>query len=259
MNYENNKASFLFKKRAFVELEQHENELKINWEGEACEDEIKEEVVRRFRLEDDMKTVYKSIIKDKFMLDAVTELYGLRLTLSDPWDTLASFICSINNNLRNIKCIVGNLSCMFGEKVEIGGKRFYSFPEISSILKADFKGLRECKLGFRTDYLKNAAKACSDKINLGSLRESSYLDGKMELMRIEGVGEKIADCVMLFAYGKLEAFPVDVWVRRTMSKVYFKNKKITDKKIREFANCYWDGYAGYAQQYVYWHGRNKAE
>lgn len=71
------------------------------------------------------------------------------------------------------------------------------------------------------------------------------------------MGEKIADCVLLFAYGKLEAFPVDVWVRRTMQRVYFKNKKVADKEIQKFAGDYWGGYAGYAQQYVYWYGRNK--
>jgi N-glycosylase/DNA lyase len=258
MNYQNNKASFLFKKRALVELEQKGEELKINWLGDAEENEIVNEVMNKFRLKDDMKLIYGKIIRDKFMLDAVTELYGLRLTLSDPWEALVCFICSINNNLRNIKCIIGNLSRMFGEKVEVGDKYFYSFPDISSILKADFRALRECKLGFRTDYLKNAANACSDKIDLTSISSLSYLDGRMELMRIKGIGEKIADCVMLFAYGRLESFPVDVWVRRTMSKVYFQNKKITDNKIREFARCYWNGYAGYAQQYVYWHGRNKS-
>lgn len=259
MDYQNNKASFLFKKRAFVELEQTGDALKINWEGDAGEDEILNEVITRFRLKDDMKLIYKNIMRDKFMLDAVTELYGLRLTLSDPWETLACFICSINNNLRNIKCIVGNLSRTFGERVEINEKCFYSFPDTQSILKADLGALKGCKLGFRTGYLKNAARACSEKIDLKKLEDETYGNGRMELMRIKGVGEKIADCVMLFAYGKLEAFPIDVWVRRTMNEVYFQNRKVSDNKIREFAGDYWNGYAGYAQQYVYWHGRDKVE
>ena len=84
-----------------------------------------------------------------------------------------------------------------------------------------------------------------------------YPEGRMELMRIKGVGEKIADCVLLFAYGKLESFPVDIWVRRTMQKIYFKNKKVNDAEIQKFARDYWDGYAGYAQQYVFWYGRNR--
>jgi len=256
MNYENGRVQFLVN-RALVSLHQTSDALRIEWKGEGSPREIREVVEDRFRLRDDMRLVYKNFIRDEFMLHAVRELYGLRLTLSDPWEALACFICSANNNLRNIRCIVGNLSRKFGEKVEVGGESFYRFPDASCLSQADFKSLKQCKLGFRAEYIKNAAKACSTKINLTDIAGMSYQEGKMELMRIKGVGEKIADCVMLFSYGKMESFPVDVWVRRTMQKVYFKNKKVTDAEIQMFARDYWNGYAGYAQQYVYWYGRNR--
>ncbi|MEM3555208.1 MAG: 8-oxoguanine DNA glycosylase [Candidatus Micrarchaeia archaeon] len=252
MNYENGRAEFLVNNSP-VSVEQIENSLKVEWRGES--EEVKKVVEYRFRLKDDMKLIYKKIIKDEFMLNAVRELYGLRLTLSNPWETLACFICSTNNNLKNIKCIVSNLSSLLGEKVVVDGRVFHRFPTPEKISEADLGLLKKCKLGFRAGYLKNAARMCLEKIDLGSLAEMSYEEGRMELMRVEGVGEKIADCVMLFAYGKLEAFPVDVWVRKTMKRVYFKGKKATDLEIREFARNYWGEYAGYAQQYVYRYGR----
>ncbi|NYZ79184.1 hypothetical protein H0N99_03475, partial [Candidatus Micrarchaeota archaeon] len=95
------------------------------------------------------------------------------------------------------------------------------------------------------------------RIDLEKIAGMSYHEGRMELMRIKGVGEKITDCVMLFSYGKMESFPVDVWVRRTMQKIYFKSKKVNDAEIQKFARDYWDGYAGYAQQYIFWYGRNR--
>jgi N-glycosylase/DNA lyase len=255
MDYQNEKVQFLVN-RALVSMQETPNALRVEWEGEGSEHEIKEVVEDRFRLKDDMKLIYRKLIRDEFMLKAVRELYGLRLTLSDPWETLACFICSANNNLKNIKCIVNNLSHKFGERFEVEGKYFYRFPDACCLSEADFKSLKQCKLGFRAEYIKNAAKACCEKIDLEGIAEMSYHEGRMELMRIKGVGEKIADCVMLFAYGKLESFPVDVWVRRTMQKIYFKNKKVSDREIQRFARDYWDGYAGYAQQYVYWYGRN---
>lgn len=256
MDYTNGRVQFLVN-RALVSIEQTLDVLKVEWKGEGSEHEIREVVEDRFRLRDDMRLIYKKLIRDEFTLHAVRELYGLRLTLSDPWETLACFICSANNNLKNIRCIVGNLSRKFGEKVEVEGKSFYRFPDARRLSQADLKSLKQCKLGFRAEYLKNAAKACSSRINLEDIAGMSYYEGRMELMRIKGVGEKIADCVMLFSYGKMESFPVDVWVRRTMQKVYFKNKKVTDKEIQSFAREHWDGFAGYAQQYVYWYGRNK--
>jgi len=256
MSYEKGIARFLVD-RAVVSIHQNKNDLNIEWNGDANQEEIIEVVQDRFRLKDDMKLIYKKLIKDEFMLKAIAEFYGLRLTLSDPWETLASFICSINNNLRNIKCIVGNLSRAFGEKIEVGDETYYRFPDAASLSKADFKSLKACKLGFRAEYLKNAAKACSSRIDLRGIADMNYNEGRMELMRMKGIGEKIADCVLLFAYGNMEAFPIDIWVRRTMRKVYFKNRNAADKEITEFARKYWNGYAGYAQQYVFWYGREK--
>ena len=257
MDYNNGVVQFLTGS-SLVSLQQLGDALRVEWKSGETEQEIREVVEDRFRLKDDMKCIYRKLIREEFMLHAVRDLYGLRLTLSDPWETLACFICSANNNLRNIKCIVRNLSKKFGEEVEIEGKCFHRFPEAGTLSKADLKSFKECKLGFRAKYMRNAAKVCSGKIDLGDIARMGYKEGKMELTRISGVGEKIADCVLLFAYGKLESFPIDIWVRRTMQKVYFKNRKVTDEEIKEFADDYWGGYAGYAQQYVYWYGRNRS-
>ncbi len=207
------------------------------------------------RLDDDLNKIYKKISKDKIIKQAIKNYKGLRLVREDPFQCLISYICSANTNIPNIKRQVLNLSKKFGKKVD----GFYAFPSAKRLAKASLKQLKGCKLGFKAKYVLAVSKfIASKRFNLNRLRNMTYKEAKKELIKLPGVGSKIADCVLLYAFDKMEAFPVDVWIRRVMQKYYFKGKMISNEKIVKFAQKYFDGYAGYAQEYLfYWAKNNK--
>jgi N-glycosylase/DNA lyase len=184
------------------------------------------------RTEDELETIYTEICTDDTLRKAIETYRGLRITKNDPWETLVSFVCSINNNIPRI--------CRNVQSLTHGG-RILS-PE--EIMGAD---LKECKLGFREDFLNRIAEMMPS-YDLDKIGRMSYEDAKDTLMEFPGVGDKVSDCVLLFGYGFLEAFPLDVWMRRAMRKYYGINKP---REIKAYASKKWGPYAGYAQQYLY--------
>ena len=211
------------------------------------------EVTRRFRLADNMQSMYKRIATDRLMERSIEEYRGMRVTLNDPWETTLCFIISQFNNVKRIRLITKNLMEMFGEPItdDYGRVIARSFPTSASIKRATERELMACGAGFRAKYIRSASEYCTDSLNLQGLARKSYAELKEELLQIDGVGEKVADCIALFGYGKLEAFPVDVWIQRAMEKAYFDGRKTSPKKIREFAEMQWGKYAGLAQQYIF--------
>lgn len=193
-----------------------------------------ESYVREFlRLEDDLEEIYATISKgDEAMERAVERFHGLRITKNDPWETLVAFICSINNNIPRIR---RNVQCLLK-----GGR----IPPAEELARAELSGVR---LGFRERYLKATAARVAN-MDFSAIGELSYEEARQELMKLQGVGEKVADCVLLFGFGYLEAFPVDVWIARAM-RAYYGITSI--KEMRRFARERWHPYEGYAQQYLY--------
>ncbi len=189
------------------------------------------------RAEDDLNEIYKKISTDAVMRRAIEKYRGLRITRSGPWETLVCFICSINSNIPRIRKNVQSLM-KNGEVIS---------PE--EMARGD---LRACRLGYRCDYLQETARLVSSSFDLEKIGRMDYESAREALMELPGVGPKVADCVLLFGYGFLEAFPVDVWIARAMEKYYHKK---TQKEIREFARERWGKYAGYAQQYLFCHAR----
>lgn len=218
----------------------------------------RKEVIRRFRLNDDIDRVYDNIGTDKFMHAAISSYRGLRLTLNDPWETTLCFIISQYNNVKRIRKIVKSILSRFGNPIfDPDGRAVGTrFPTSAELARVPLNELVSCGAGFRSRYLKDAAEFCTYNMDLYKIN-TTYPKLKARLMEMNGVGEKVADCIALMGYGKLESFPVDVWVKRTMEKVYFKGKSINNGEIREFASDLWGDYAGYAQQYLFWHGRQK--
>ncbi len=217
----------------------------------------KEELVRRFRLRDDMKKIYRSIGTDDFMRAAIKEYYGMRLTLNDPWETTMCFIISQLNNVKRITMIVHNIINTFGTPI-IGDAGFVEgrrFPACEDLVRATEKSFMSCGAGFRAKYLVHASDFCTNNIDLDKLNGKSYDKIKAQLMEIPGIGDKVADCIALMGYGKLEAFPIDVWVKRTMEAAYFRGKEKKFDEIHEFAEDRFGKLAGYAEQYIYWYGR----
>ena len=215
------------------------------------------EVRRRFRLSDNMRYMYKRIGTDRFMERAIARYKGMRLTVNDPWETTLVFIISQFNNVKRIRLITKNIIERFGRKIadDSGNVVARSFPDSRDLMGATEKDFRECGAGFRAKYLKELSEYCTVNIDLYKLDGKRYDELKEQLMSIKGVGEKVADCIALMGYGNLEAFPIDVWVKRTMERAYFKGRKKKEKEIREFAEGKWGRYSGYAQQYVFWGGR----
>lgn len=216
----------------------------------------KSELTKRLRLNDDMKDIYSKISTDEFMANAIRKYYGMRLTINDPWETTLCFIISQYNNLKRIRGSTRKIVELFGSDIvddngKIVGKMF---PTSEQMTLATEKQLMECGTGFRAKYIKSAAKYCTDNIDLYKLQNKSYIKIKDELLEIAGVGDKVADCIALMGYGCLEAFPIDVWVKRTIERVYFKGKEKKINEIHMFADELFGPLAGYAQQYIFWRG-----
>ncbi len=217
------------------------------------------EVSKRFRISDNMPQIYKKIGTDGFMRDAIASYKGMRLTLNDPWESTAVFIISQFNNVKRIRLITKSLIEKFGVPIKDEYERDAgkTFPESGRIASASEKELTKCGLGFRAKYIKKAAEHCTYNLDLSKLNGKSYDQIKDSLLEIDGIGEKVADCIALMGYGKLEAFPIDVWVQRTLSKAYFRGRKTPIRKLHEFAYERWGKYQGYAQQYLFHSGRAK--
>ncbi len=207
-----------------------------------------------FALDENYEKIISELKKDKFVASAIKKYPGLRICRQNSWECLISFILSSASNIPKIKRNIDEISRCFGRKIKSGDYVSYSFPEKSEI--KNLCTIRNCGCGFRSPFVYETAKKADEKW-LSSLRKLSYEAAKKELMKLKGVGEKVADCVLLFSLGFGEAFPVDVWVKRVMEELYFNGKKTSEKKIREFAQKKWGKNAGYAQEFLYHYRRNR--
>ena len=207
------------------------------------------EWLREFlQLDVDLAAVVATFPDDEPMRASVAACRGLRLLRQEPWETLVSFICSSTKQIVQIQQIIALLCDRFGEAVP-GGR---SFPTAVRLAEATESELRGCKMGFRAPFVLAAAKAvASGELDLVHLHALPTTEARAALMGLHGVGRKIADCVLLFAYGKQDAFPVDVWVRRALTELYFPRRRPSAKRLERFANTHFGPNAGYAQQYLF--------
>ena len=144
---------------------------------------------------------------------------------------------------------------MFGDKIYLGSEVYYTFPSPEKLRGIKAGDMENLKAGYRAGYIEDAVdKITSGEINLDSIRDMDYLAAKNELMKIKGVGPKVADCVLLFSMKKSCAFPIDVWVQRTMRQLYLKSDS-TIKQIEKKAIELFGDYAGFAQQYLFYYAR----
>ncbi len=201
-----------------------------------------------FALDEPYSTILAQINKDSHICKAIKKYHGMRIVRQDPWECLISFLCSSAANIPKIKLNLENLARSFGERVELEGIEHHTFPVPGSL--NDIGKIERAKTGFRARYLW-AANGLAGEPFLASLREIPYSEAKKALKQIPGVGDKIADCVLLFSLGFTEAFPVDTWMKKILQRLYFKNKVIPDKRLQLFGPAYFGRYAGYAQQFLY--------
>ena len=197
---------------------------------------------------------------DPHLSAATASCHGLRLLRQSPWECLASFILSSTKQIVQIRQIVRTLSTRHGTPVTTppGHAPAFAFPTPVQLAKLSEKELLDCKMGFRAKYLLAAAnRVATGDLELEKLRLLPLSTAREELIKLSGVGEKIADCVLLFAYGFPMAFPIDVWIARALSRFYFKGRRKHPRQLREFAARHFGPNAGYAQQYLFHHIRTQ--
>lgn len=197
--------------------------------------------------------------KDDILKEAVVSKSGLRILQQEPFEMLMCFIISQNKSIPQIRILVERLSQSYGQVKKDQFGDYYCFPtpeELKDVTEEDF---RELKVGFRAPYLLDAvAHVLDGRLDLRALYQLNKEEARIKLMAVKGIGGKVADCILLFAYGKVDVFPIDVWVRRIMTEAYFHGEKTSDRKILAFAESYFDGISGLAQQYLFYDGRDKA-
>ncbi len=201
-----------------------------------------------FDLGTDYNEIKKLFQDDEILKEAINFAQGIRILNQEPFECIISFIISQNNRIPMIKQVVKNISEKYGTK--IGDD--YAFPTLEQLSKATNEELRECKTGFRDKYILD----CVEKLNSKELNidETSHLtteELKKELMKVKGIGTKVADCALLFSFGRQDVFPVDVWIKRVMEELYFDKEETKKEVISQYAKDRFNEYQGIAQQYLF--------
>ena len=246
-----------------VKIKKIKSKLFINTSNKIDEKDI----VRYFRLDDNLDLIINEINKDECINNAIRRFLGLRLIRQEPWECLISYLCSPVSNIPKIKQNIKLLTEKFGKKNEFQNNIYYNFPTQKKLAEASINELTSCGLGFRAKNISNISREIySGNFSLNNIKKMKYSRAFSHLNEIRGVGPKIADCVLLFAFEKLDAFPIDRWIARAifsnyLNKISYKETATSERislsfeKYQEISSSmrkYFGKYAGYAQQYLYY-------
>jgi N-glycosylase/DNA lyase len=214
-------------------------------------------IANYFALDHPLGEICDSFPSDDAMVAAAQFCVGLRIIRQPKWECLATFICSSMKQVAHIRQMSLALRQRFGERAEIAGTVLSRFPSAARIADATEAELRQCALGYRAKNLLATARAvASGEAALESWSSLGDDELRGRLCDLPGVGAKVANCVMLFAYERLRAFPIDVWIERVLREKYFRRRRnVTQRKLREFCASYFGEHGGYAQQYLFHHAR----
>ena len=232
----------------------------ITFEG-ILDGNIKEIVIDYFDLNNNYEEIKNKLSKiDDNMKKSIEYGYGIRILNQDLFECIISFIISANNNIPRIKGIIERLSKKCSRRVIYNEKEYYLFPSVSELSKLSVEDLRSLGLGFRDIRVFNTCKKIKEKVvDLDKLKEMKNSDEiREELLKLDGVGPKVADCIMLFSLKRYDVFPIDVWVRRVMNDLYIHNEneeKVNKKEILKIANELYGNICGLAQQYLFYYRR----
>lgn len=235
------------------------NKDEIIFEG-ICENEIQQTVENYFDLNRNYEKIKEQLSKiDQNMKMSIEYGNGIRILNQDLWETIISFIISANNNIPRIKGIIERLSEKYGDEIKYKGNKYYTFPTQEQLKNVTVEEYRRLGLGFRDIRLYETTKMILNKqVDIGNMKNNpNTIEVREELLKLSGVGPKVADCILLFSdLKRFEVFPIDVWVRRVMNDLYIKNEdetKVNKKQIEKIANEKFGDLAGLAQQYLfYW-------
>ena len=221
-----------------LKVEQAENEIIFY---DCTEDDFNNIWRRYFDLDRDYNKIIKSY-DDESLLVACNAYPGIRILKQDEWEALCSFIISANNNIPRIKGIISRLCEQFGDEIDGG----YTFPTAEKLSTLTVEDLAPIRSGFRAKYIIDAAqKISSGEVDIEEVKALTFDEAKAQLLKIKGVGEKVAQCTLLYGFGRVEAFPRDVWVNRIVAELYPQG----------LPQCM-NGTEGIAQQYLFHWRRN---
>ena len=228
-------------------------------------DNWKKLVINYFDLTRNYEEIKDKLSKiDEHLARSIKYGSGIRILNQDLWETIISFIISANNNIPRIKGIINRISKNYGEKIEWNGKEYYTFPTVEELSKASVEDLRALGLGFRdVRVYETTRKILEKQVDLEELyKEKDTQKVRNILLTLDGVGPKVADCILLFSTLKrFDVFPIDVWVRRVMNELYIKNEdetKVSKKEIEKLAKEKYGNLEGIAQQYLFFWKRDTA-
>ena len=209
-----------------------------------------------FDFDTDYETIKNTLNTDEIMAEAIKFGEGIRILNQEEWETMISFMISANNRIPMIKKVIENLSVSFGDYIgNYRGKDYFSFPTAERLSAAPVERILECKAGFRAPRIKEAAtRFLYEKDKIYNIKNMSYDEGLAYLKTYKGIGDKVANCILLFSMKHFDTFPVDVWVRRVMQTLYV-SKETKDADIRKFAENKFGKYSGFAQQYLFYYAR----
>ena len=211
--------------------------------------------INYFDLDRDYDAIERRMLAHPILSRCVPYAGGIRVFNQEPFETLTSFIVSANNNIKRITGIIDRLCMRYGEEKETTeGGVFYTFPTAEKLAAADIKDLRAIGLGYRDEYIKRSAAAIAEGFSLDELRFLPYPEAKKKLCTLHGVGGKVADCVLLFSLGHGEAFPMDVWMKRAVSAMFFDGRTPTKDELDGLLSEFGED-AGRIQQYIFHYAR----
>jgi len=207
------------------------------------------------RLDDSLEEIYKTLKKDEFMERSVAVNHGLRIVRDDFFPCLIAYITSSQMQIPRIKRVQRDISEKYGKPI-VFDEEYYRFPGPEELAMVPEEDLRSLSIGYRAGYIKRTAEMVRDGVvNKEELGSMGYEDAREELKRLSGVGNKVADCVLLFSLDFMEAFPVDTWIKKVIRKKYPELYSKNYEKLSENMRSYFGKYAGYAQEYLFHYGR----
>ena len=214
-----------------------------------------------FDLDKDYTKIKKELsCIDEYLKKSTEFGYGIRILRQDFHEMVISFIISARNSIPMIKRSVEKLSVSLGEHIDTyNDKKYYSFPSMSALASADIEIIKDAKVAFRANYIKNTAQTILDKnINSKDFDNLDLEQTSIKLQQLKGIGAKVADCIALFGLAKYDAFPVDVWVKRVIEEFYLKDKDLSLPKLRKYCLEKFENMGGYAQQYLFYYARENS-
>ncbi len=210
-----------------------------------------------FALDHDLQKIHSSFPSDPVIRAALKFSAGMRILRQPPWECLATFITSAQKQVSHIAAISHTLRRRYGQRYICSQGELFTYPTPEKIASLSEAELRDCALGFRAKNLLGAARSVAQgRIDLNALAALPTDEARTALCSLPGVGPKIANCALLFAYGRLEAIPIDVWIERVLRRIYFRDQRnVTALQLREFSSKFFGPFGGYLQQALFHHAR----